>query len=191
MNNSKKPIVVCLFGFMAVGKLTIAQKLNQKIKIILFHNHMLNDFLGNIFPRGSKSRGYLINKHRLEIVEGMAESGISTVMTHAYSSNYISKQGITDLEYVEKMEFLVEKHDGIFYGIHLIARDEIILSRIANESRTQFNKLVDPVLAKKALKETGKQESPKLKHLLKIDTGENTPEESVQEILDFIKQKQA
>lgn len=187
MNNNEKPIVICLFGFMAVGKLTIAEKLNENLGLTLFHNHMLNDFIGKIFPRGSKARGWLIDNHRLEIVEGAVQSNISLVMTHAYSSNYTSSNGVNDLEYMLKMEELVSKHGGIFYGVHLIADEKIILERISNESRKKYNKLIDKEVAVKVIKDFGEQDQPNIENLLTIDTGKNSPEESVQKILDFIK----
>lgn len=187
MNKQEKPIIICLFGFMAVGKLTIARKLNDKLNLTLFHNHMLNDFIGKIFPRGSKARGRLIDKHRLEIVEGAAQSNISLVMTHAYSSNYTSSNGVNDLEYVQQMEKLTNKHNGIFYGIHLIANNEILLVRIDNESRNEHNKLIDVDKAKNIINEFNEQISPNIKNLLTIDTGKNSPEESVAKILEFIK----
>jgi|GEM_PF-3574071 len=40
----KKPIVIVLYGPMAVGKLTVAQKLSKKLKMKLSHNHLLNNF---------------------------------------------------------------------------------------------------------------------------------------------------
>jgi len=185
--NREKPIVICLFGFMAVGKLTIAEKLNDILQLTLFHNHMLNDFIGKIFPRGSKARGWLIDKHRLEIIEGAAESGISLVMTHAYSSNYTSSRGVNDLEYVEKMENLVKKHNGVFYGIHLIADEKIVLGRINNESRSHHNKLTDLETAKNMISKYGEQKPPQINNRLTINTGKNSVEESVSKIIEFIK----
>jgi gluconate kinase len=191
MNNSKKPIVICLFGFMAVGKLTIGQKLHEKIGINFCHNHLLNDYISAIFPRGSKERGPLIEHYELELLEKLAESGGSLIMTHAYASDYKLHNGNYDIDHVENMELIVQKYGGDFYGIHLVADQAVILERVPNESRANFKKLLDPQITKKCLEETPGQESPNLKNLLKIDTGKQSVEDAVYQIIDFIKQKQA
>lgn len=127
--------VICVFGFMATGKLTIGQALHEKTKINFSHNHLLNDYINSMFPRGHKERGPLIEHYQMELLEKVAKSNMSLITTHAYASDYILHSGISDIEHVEKMEDIVHKNGGEFYGIHLIASNEKMLERVGNESR--------------------------------------------------------
>lgn len=189
MNKQEKPILICLFGFMAVGKLTIAEKLFDKTKTNLSHNHLLNDYITSMFPRGNKTRHELMEKYKIETLGRMVKDGLSVITTEAYASNFTSLNGTTSKELIEKIEKAIVNNGGIFYGVHLIADEKTILERVPNESRLKYMKLMDPTETRKLLTEAGEQNPPEIKNLLTIDTRKNSPEESVQKILEFINKK--
>ena len=191
MINTEKPIVICLFGFMAVGKLTIGQKLHQETGINFSHNHLLNDYVTSMFPRGNKTRHELMEKYKIETLERMVQERFSCITTEAYMSNYVSLMGTEDTDFLLSMEKAVLDNGGVFYGIHLIADNTTLLSRISNEDRRKHGKLIDKDIAKDIFEKDNSHTSPEFINLLKIDTSKNSPEESVQKIIDFIQQKQS
>ena len=46
--------LVFIYGPPAAGKLTIARKVAEKAGLALFHNHLIVDAVGAVFPFGSE-----------------------------------------------------------------------------------------------------------------------------------------
>ena len=51
--------LVFIYGPPAAGKLTIARKVAEKAGLALYHNHMIVDAVGAVFPFGSGLSGLM------------------------------------------------------------------------------------------------------------------------------------
>ena len=58
-SKNKKPIIIFIYGPVAVGKLTVAEVLSKKLGYKLAHNHALNDFVQEVFDRHSYASDYM------------------------------------------------------------------------------------------------------------------------------------
>ena len=128
---------VLLYGPPAAGKLTVAQILAQKTGLLLVHNHMIVDFVEPLFPRGTLGYLRLIRKVRLATLEETAVSnypGIIFTMVFAPS-----RQGIVDL-YCD----FVEELGGEACLVQITCDKAVMLERVADDSRRQWNKIHSP-----------------------------------------------
>lgn len=187
----EKPKIICLFGFMATGKLTIGKALSKETEINLSHNHLLNDYVDSLLNRGTLARVTYIEKLRFEGLELAISENNSIIITHAYSSNFTSLSGMNDLSYLEKIEQAVTEAGGIFYGVHLLADNDILIDRVSNQDRNNYRKLTDTEKMKKALLKSGEQKAPNIKNYLAINTGDITVKESVEIIIKEIEKQSA
>ena len=104
----KKPTVVILYGPIAVGKFTIGKLLAEKTGYKLTHNHLINDLIESIFERGSETESRLKEKYRFEFYNDLANENVDCIITHAFSYNFVSKTGLSDPEYLEKLNNIFE-----------------------------------------------------------------------------------
>ncbi len=75
--------LIFLFGQPASGKLTIAKALAARTGLALFHNHLVVDAVGAVFPFGSESFARLRERFWLDTFEEAANTGRSLIFTFA------------------------------------------------------------------------------------------------------------
>ncbi|KKQ27923.1 MAG: hypothetical protein US45_C0018G0017 [Candidatus Nomurabacteria bacterium GW2011_GWA1_37_20] len=172
---NKKPIIVFIYGPMAVGKFTVARILSKKLRYKFTHNHALNDLVDGIFTRGTYANGVMKDRLRYDLLENAVKAGISLVTTHAYSHNYVSPAGLTDPKYVQTLEKKLTKLGAQFFTTHLKASNEELLRRVNMSSRKAFGKLTDKKIMRKFILQKDWQTSPKLKNNLVIDNTNLSP----------------
>lgn len=177
--------VFIFYGTFAVGKYTVAKEFHKKTGYKFFHNHHTYNIARELFERGTLSIDRLCENLRLDIFKEIAKAKINTVSTHAYSSDFISKTGLSDIDYVKKVESIIEKEGGICYFIHLKADSKIILKRLVNSGRAKMNKLTNPDIMKKVLKERDFLTSAPVKYNIEIDNTNLTPKQVVKKLLDM------
>lgn len=181
-----KSKVVIIYGPMGVGKLTIGKLLSEKTGYKLSHNHLINDLLYSLFERDTLEINELAEDIRSMLYEKAVRSGKNFIITHAYSHDYVSLTGQTDPEYLKNLEDKLSEAGGDLYFIHLKADDDILLHRVSQESRKEFRKLTDSKIMKELLESKDFTTSADLQNQLIIDTSNLNPEETVQQILEFI-----
>lgn len=174
-SNSKNPIVVFIYGPMAAGKLTVANVLSKRIDYKLAHNHSLNDFVDEVFQRGTYARNAMVERLRYDLLESAVRAKINLVTTHCYSHNFISETGLSDPEYVQTLEKKLIKLGAKFYPVHLKASDQELLRRVNMDSRKKFGKLTNKKIMKKFVRSKDWQTSPKLRNNLVIDNTNLSP----------------
>lgn len=175
-SKNKKPIVVFIYGPIAVGKLTIAKILSKKIGYKLTHNHALNDFIDGVFDRGTLTRDTMIEKLRYDLLENAVKSKISFVTTHCYSHDFVSRTGLSDPKYVESLEKKLVKLGAMFYPIHLKAEGKELLNRVNMDSRKIFKKLTNKKVMREHVLNRDWQSSPRLKNNFVIDNTKLSPQ---------------
>lgn len=181
MKKISKFNVVIFYGPFAVGKYTVAHEFHKQTNYKFFHNHHTYDIAKELFERGTVSIDRLCEKLRLDIFTEVATVGINTVSTHAYASNFVSKTGLSDPLYMKKIEKMITQKGGRALFVHLVATDKVLIERVVGNSRKKFNKLKDPIVMKKILKD--KKDiwniSAPVKYNLQIDTTTMTPKQVV------------
>src|SRR3989344_5975775 len=127
--------VIIIYGTVAIGKFTVANILHKLINYKFFHNHHTHDLARQLFEIGDLYLDKMIHNMRFLMFREIAEAKINVVTTHTYSSNYVSKTGITDPKYMKKVESIIKKNGGRAFFIHLIADEKEILKRVSGKSR--------------------------------------------------------
>lgn len=75
--------LVFLYGQVASGKLTIGRALAARTGLALFHEHLIVDAVGAVFPFGSDTFIRLRERFWLEIIEEAAREDRSLIFTFA------------------------------------------------------------------------------------------------------------
>ena len=140
---NKKPIIIFIYGPIAVGKLTMARILSKRLGYKLVHNHHLNDFVGEVFDRGTYHSHVIKDFLRYYLLENIVKAKINIITTHCYSHNFVSKTGLSDPKYVQTLAKKLTKLGAKFYPVHLKADPKELLRRVGMNSRKEFKKLTD------------------------------------------------
>ena len=188
-SRNKKPVVIFIYGPIAVGKLTVAEILSKKLGYKLAHNHHVNDFVNEIFDRGSHISHVMKEDLRYYLLESVVKAKMNLVATHCYSDNFISTTGLSDPKYVETLEKKLTKLGAKFYPVHLRASNEELFRRVTMNSRKKFKKLASKEVMKKYLTRSGNdhQNSPKLKNNFVIDNTNLSPQKVADMIIKHFK----
>ena len=181
-----KPVAVILYGMIAVGKLTVAKVLQEKLGYRLTHNHLVNDLVWSIFDRGTLEGNTLIEKLRYELYEEAVKKGVSIIITHCYSHDYLSPTGLSDPNYMKALEEKLERAGARTLFVHLHASRETLIERVQGESRREYRKLksVEGLLEHLDSKEIDITTSAPVKNNLVIDNTDLLPEEVAEMIVN-------
>ena len=175
-SKSKKPVVIFIYGPIAAGKLTVAKILSKKLGYKLIHNHHLNDFIEEVFERGSYANHAMKDFLRYYLLENSVKAKMNIITTHCYSHDWISKTGLSDPKYVETLEKKLTELGAIFYPLRLKASSEELLRRVSMSSRQEFRKLTNKKIMRKLALKHDWQTSPRLKNNLVIDNTKLSPQ---------------
>ncbi|MFA5791942.1 MAG: AAA family ATPase [Candidatus Paceibacterota bacterium] len=184
---NKKSVVVFIYGPIAVGKLTVAKILSKKLGYKLAHNHHLNDFVREVFDRGTYADHYMKDYLRYFLLENTVKFKINLVSTHCYTHDFVSKTGLSDPKYVETLEKKLTKLGAKFCPIHLKATNQELLRRVNTVSRKKFHKLKNKKIMRQYLTSLDWQTSPKLKDNLIIDNTKLSPKKVADMIIKYFK----
>lgn len=138
----KRFFFILITGAPAVGKFTVGKALSKKLKVVLFHNHLVIDFVKYLIKgKHNKSRSALRQKIFFNSLEAMAEQNLSLIITHAYGHNYVYTSGMSDRQYVSRVKKITEKFGGVFMSVHLVAHKKELERRVLESSRKDFKKI--------------------------------------------------
>ena len=73
--------LIFVYGAVAAGKLTVSRELAKRIELPLFHNHLVVDAVGAVFPFGSEPFIRLRESFWLQVFTEAAQSGSSLIFT--------------------------------------------------------------------------------------------------------------
>lgn len=187
---SKKPTVVILYGPIAVGKLTVARILVEKLGYKLAHNHAINDMVSDVFPRASLEYDVVVQKMRFTFLRQAVKAGASLVITHCYAHDFVNKAtGLSDPDYVKKQKKILTAAGAQVCIVHLKADVETLLQRITGESRKEFKKLKDPEELARLSKMRDWQTSAPVRGQLILDTTNFEPEKTAEIIINYFNLK--
>jgi len=181
--NKQKFNLVMFYGTFAVGKYTVANEFHKQTNYKFVHNHDTFNVARKLFERETYGLHNLYGKMNLIIFKSIADARINVVTTYAYSAGFVSKTGMSDPEYIKKIETIIRKKGGQAYFVHLIATPESLLKRVSNVSRKKLSKLIDPKIMKGIIKENKDTDhwtkSAPAKNNIKIDNSNLSPKQVV------------
>lgn len=129
--------IIFIYGPVASGKLTVARELAKLIEAPLFHNHLVVDAVGAVFPFGSEPFIRLREAFWLQTFSEAARRGRSLIFTFA-------PEPTVDRNFPKRVYEAIEPFGGSVVFIALTVSRAEQERRIGNASRSEFGKLTSP-----------------------------------------------
>ena len=160
--------LIFLYGPPASGKLTVARDLAALTGFALFHNHLVVDAVGAVFPFGSEPFVRLRERFWLDVLRDAAGAGRSMIFTFA-------PEATVARDFPDRARQAVEAAGGTTIFVRLtLSRDEQE-RRIANADRAKFGKLRSLDLLRDLRDQFADAEAAMPAAALTIDTGATDP----------------
>ncbi len=171
--------LIFLYGQAAVGKLTVARKLAALTGYALFHNHLVVDAVGAVFPFGSSDFVRLRERFWLDVMGAAARDDRSLIFTFAPEPSVAP-------DFPERVAALVRSCGGetLFVALTLDAMEQE--RRIANADRRAFGKLASVDLLRQLHADFSRCMAAMPPPLIQIDTGLTRPDEAAARIASAI-----
>lgn len=179
--------VVIFYGPFAVGKYTVANEFHRQTGYKFFHNHHIYDLSKSLFERDTLGMSTLDENLRFLLLKTIINAELNVVTTHAYSAKYVSKTGLSDPNYLKKIESTIKKAGGIAYFVHLTANHDVLLKRVKGNSRKKFLKLKDAKILKDVLNDKTKDwvTTAPVKNNIEIDNSHLSPKQVVKKVREL------
>lgn len=171
--------LIFLYGAVAAGKLTVARHLARITGHALFHNHLIVDAVGAIFPFGSAPFVRLRERFWLDAFAAAAAAGRSLIFTFA-------SEGTVTPGFPERVAAVVRAGGGEVVFVRLVISDDEQERRVADPSRRAFGKLVSLDLLRELRPMFKAAEAEMPQPFITIDTGAVPPEDAAQRIADAV-----
>ena len=169
--------LVILYGAPAAGKLTIATELGKQTGFKVFHNHLSIDCVKPVFDFGTPPFLRMIETIRFAIIAEAARERVDLIHTFVYAFG-------EDDEHFAKLIASAEDNGGEVHLVLLKCDEEVLRSRIGNESRVKIGKLTDPDSIDRSLKRYNLRSTYPGRDSLVIDTTELEPCEAAAQIIE-------
>ncbi|UZK66966.1 AAA family ATPase [Sphingomonas sp. M1-B02] len=172
--------LIFIHGPPASGKLTIGRILSERTGIALFHNHLVVDAVGAVFPFGSEEFIRLREKFWMDMFTAAARSGRSLIFTFA------SEASVAE-DFPRRTSDLVEAAGGEVTYIALTVTDAEQESRIGTAARAEFGKLRSLDLLRELRPSMKRAEAMMPRPNLVIDTSATAPRDAADAIARLLK----
>jgi chloramphenicol 3-O-phosphotransferase len=126
--------LIFLHGPAACGKLTVARALERLTLYPVFHNHLVLDAVGSVFPFGSPPFIRLRQQFWLAVFEEAARAGRSLIFTFAPENT------VPD-DFIDQTRAVVEAHGGKVLFVALTVSEAEQERRVTAPERRAFHKL--------------------------------------------------
>lgn len=124
--------LIIVSGPQAVGKMTVAESLRDKIGYSLMINHDSIEVSDKIFERGSSAQKELNKLIRKDVFETAIKYDVNMIFT--FVTAYDCKE---DIEYLNKLRTMFEATGGNFYFVELSADLQTRLDRNVTPHRLE------------------------------------------------------
>lgn len=176
--------LIFLYGPPAVGKLTIAKCLQNKLGYKLLHNHMIINIFEDIFDYDHPARNRLVREFRLRIIEEAVKDDLDIIITAGMAGSK------TLFEYYTKIIETVEKNNGHIFLVHLVADEKVLIERVDDDFRKMYGKNFGQKEMREMLnKYSNIFDKYPLRDHLEIDTSHKSAVAAADEIINFYKLK--
>lgn len=172
-----------IYGPVASGKLTTAKAFARQTGFKLFHNHLVQDILVDLFPYEREElrdeRAGLSRRIRKDILSAALAANIDVVMT----MNYGGPGGLDLLRYIVEE---AKKYERSLYIVRLCPARDVLDERVVNPSRASYAKANTPEILAKLLdgEGYGYEKFPDVKHL-EIDNTKVSAGETAKRIIKY------
>ncbi len=170
--------LIFLHGPVAAGKLTLARAVAERTGHALFHNHLVVDAVGAVFPFGTPEFRRLREAMWLQMFDAAAQSDRSLIFTFA-------PEGTVSPGFPDDTVRTVAAHGGRVRFIALTISQAEQDRRVAEASRAAFGKLRDPALLQ-TLRAQGAFDYPALPAELSLDTSRASAEQLAEQIAEHL-----
>lgn len=168
--------MIFIYGPVASGKLTVGRLVAERVGMPLFHNHLIVDAVGAVFPFGSPEFVRLREQFWLETISAAAISGRSLIFTFAPESSVCP-----DFPY--RVSSMVAEAGGQVTYIALELDETEQERRLVNPTRERFGKLRSLDLLRELRPSMATCIKSMPEPALSIDTGAFTPHEAADAIV--------
>jgi hypothetical protein len=168
--------LVFIYGQVASGKLTIARELAERTGFALFHNHLIVDAVGAVFPFGSESFVRLREHFWLVVIAEAAKEARSLIFTFAPEPTVAP-------DFAERVRALVESAGGKVIFVALTVPAEEQERRLVEPSRATFGKLQSLDLLHSLRGQFAACMAAMPKPVLTIDTGSTSADDAALAIM--------
>ena len=134
-----------LYGPPAVGKLTVARAIADKLPFKILHNHVTIDAVTEVLPFGSERFWPVVGRFRCDLVAAAAEEDIDLIYTYVFAPG--------DEQHVAEIVAPYEKAGGTVLFVQLLAPRHVLLQRVLADSRKEHGKPTDPETLEQMLDE--------------------------------------
>ena len=124
-----------LYGPPAVGKLTVARAIADRLPFRVLHNHLTIDAVTEVLPFGSDTFWRVVGRFRRDLVAAAAAEQIDLIYTYVFAPG--------DEQHVADIVSAYEDAGGAVSFVQLLAPREVLLRRVLEESRKQYGKPTD------------------------------------------------
>ncbi len=171
--------LIFIYGQPASGKLTIARLLAGRTGLALFHNHLVVDAVGAVFPFGSDAFVRLRERVWLDVMAEAAKAGRSLIFTFAPEPTVAP-------DFAQRVRAQVEASGGkvIFVALTVpLAEQE---RRIAEPDRSAFGKMRSLDLLRQLKGEFAASMAAMPEPAITIDTAAMAPRQAAEKIASFM-----
>ncbi len=127
--------LIVVSGPQAVGKMTVAEKLREKLGYSLMTNHDSIELSIKIFENGSSAQKELNLAIRENVFNLAAKNNIDMIFTFITAFNFQE-----DLDYLNRLRKIFEQTGGSFYFVELISDVKTRLERNVTPHRLDSKK---------------------------------------------------
>ncbi|WP_336967681.1 shikimate kinase [Sphingobium aromaticiconvertens] len=126
--------LIFLYGQAAAGKLTVARALSARTGFALFHNHLIVDAVGAVFPFGSDEFVRLREAFWMEMIGSAIAAGRALIFTFAPEPTVAS-------DFPARVAAMVRAAGGAVMFVSLTLDPDEQERRIVSADRAAFGKL--------------------------------------------------
>lgn len=168
--------LIFIYGPPASGKLTVGRILAERTGIPLFHNHLVVDAVGAVFPFGSTEFVQLREQFWMDTFAAAARSGRSLIFTFAPEASVAEG-------FPRRASALVNAEGGEVTYIELAVEDAEQELRIGRHGRAEFGKLRSLELLRELRPSMRRCGAMMPKPRLVVDTTSTTPSDAADAIV--------
>ncbi|CAN7544115.1 shikimate kinase [Phenylobacterium sp. LjRoot225] len=172
--------LIFVFGQPASGKFTVGRELAAITGLPLFHNHLVVDAVGAVFPFGTEPFVCLREEIWLRVIGEAARAGRSLIFTFAPEST-------VDPAFPLRLRELVEGAGGAVLFVALDVSLDQQEQRLVDPSRAQFGKLRSIEMLRSLRDDFTRCMRDMPAPDLAIDTAVLTPREAAEQIASHVR----
>ena len=170
--------LIFLYGPPAVGKLTVATALSEKIGFRVLHNHVTIDAVGTVFDFGTEPFWAVVGRLREDLIATAARERVDLIYTYVFAPS--------DEPIVAAIVEAYERDGGSVTFVQLTASREELLRRVSDDGRARHGKLTEPEVLLRLLDEHDLFQPVAIRPSLKLDLGRLSAEQAATRITEYI-----